>query len=1189
MLVDTGASLCALKRERLPKNIQVTKDNLKIRGIAGTIFSDGHSYLEVDINGIVFEEKFHVFQNLSCTADGIIGQNFLQRYKGLIDFEQNRLTLTNFADSTHVPLFPVDKCSKEIVVPARCETFQYISTNLTTDCVIQAQQLCEGVFLAGAIAKPINKLLPIKILNTRDEPVKLHNCTPVVHSLQNYECFAFEKDDISANRVKELFKLINLKGLQTDEQLSIERICAKYADIFHLKGDKLTTTNLIKQDIHLKKGTIPIYKKPYRLPQSQKAEIDKQIKDLLDNDIIEEAQSNWSSPLLIVPKKPDQTGQKKFRVVVDYRLLNQNIEDNKFPLPNISQIMDSLSGSMLFTKLDLAQGFYQVELNKESRPCTAFTTDKGMFQMKRLPMGLKISPNSFSQLMTIALSGLNYESCFVYLDDLIVFGRNLQNHNSHLIEVFERLRKVNLKLNPAKCEFLKREILYLGHVITPEGILPDPEKVKALKNYPEPKNADEVKRFVAFANYYRKYIPQFAQKTHCLNQLTRRNVPFIWTEECKISFNLVREALMSPPVLDFPDFSDNNEFILQTDASKTAIGAVLSNGNNKPIAYCSRSLSKSEMNYAIIELELLAIVHAVKFFRCYLFGRKFKILTDHKPLIYLFSHNNPSSRLTKFRLLLSDYDFTIEYIRGSENFAPDALSRIILTSDELKNLNTHSISAVTRAQKKKLDAVKNSNDIRNNEILSKSRPDHPKLAEVLKKDKECTQLVLLNKRDKSKMSYTERVATQTESVIYVPSLSIVFVDPFSSSANTPDVLLKDLESLCRKVNIKELTIIKEESNMNFMTGLINKISAQSKWTGPRINIVRGVKNILDKDTRKVIMNDFHLLPTSGHAGINRMTNNVKKYYFWPGMTADIKNFVLKCESCQKNKYGKYTRQPMQITTTAKTAFEKIYLDIVGPIQRDNHENAYILTIQCELSKFIEAYPLKSKETIAVANAFVKNFILRFGIPTIIATDRGCEFLSSTMEEVCKLLRIEKLQSTAYHHQSIGALENSHKHLNAFLRIATKNQTESWSSWVPYWCFAYNTTVHSETDFTPFELVFGKLPSLPSNLDTTEVDPWYNTDSYPLELKYRLQTAQNQARETLINNKLNRKTAYDKHCNPLNYKPGDLILVKSETGTKITKVYEGPYEVISENEPNVEILKNDKRVIIHKNRTKRFLQ
>lgn len=154
-----------------------------------------------------------------------------------------------------------------------------------------------------------------------------------------------------------------------------------------------------------------------------------------------------------MPKKPDHTGQKKFRVVIDYRLLNQNIVDDKFPLPNINEILDSVSGAMLFTKLDLAQGFYQVELDADSRPLTAFTTSKGMYQMKRLPMGMKISPSSFSRLMTVAMSGLNYEKCFVYLDDLIVFGRNLQSHNTHLIEVFERLRKVNLKLNPAKCEF----------------------------------------------------------------------------------------------------------------------------------------------------------------------------------------------------------------------------------------------------------------------------------------------------------------------------------------------------------------------------------------------------------------------------------------------------------------------------------------------------------------------------------------------------------------------------------------------------------------------------------------------------------------------------------------------------------------------------------------------------------------
>lgn len=347
-----------------------------------------------------------------------------------------------------------------------------------------------------------------------------------------------------------------------------------------------------------------------------------------------------------------------------------------------------------------------------------------------------------------------------------------------------------------------------------------------------------------------------------------------------------------------------------------------------------------------------------------------------------------------------------------------------------------------------------------------------------------------------------------------------------------------------------------------------------------------LKGITDDKMKKIILNDFHLLPTSGHAGMQRMTKNIKKYYFWKGMTNDINKFVKCCDKCQKQKHSKKIKEPMVITTTADTAFEKVFLDVVGPIEADINNFSYILTLQCELTKYVEAYPLKNKETATIAKAFVENFILRYGIPKEIATDRGTEFMSSTVTEICKLLKINKLHSTAYHHQSIGALENSHKVLGSYLRIMCNNKSENWSSWIPYWAFTYNTTVHTETQYTPFELVFGKNCKLPSNL-TNQIDPLYNFDSYPLELRYRLQRAQQDAKQNLIRTKVFRKRSYDKSANPVQYIKDDLILIRKETGNKLSEIYEGPFKVIEDLSPNVKVRINRKEAIVHKNRTKPY--
>lgn len=399
------------------------------------------------------------------------------------------------------------------------------------------------------------------------------------------------------------------------------------------------------------------------------------------------------------------------------------IQDDKFPLPNITEILDSLSGCIYFTHLDLYQGFYQVSLNPESRNITSFATSTGQYRMKRLAMGLKISPSAFSRVMSIAMSGLTFEKCFIYCDDLIVFGRNRETHDKNLMDVFERLRKMNLKLNPQKCEFMKTQLLYLGHVVSAEGVMPDPEKIRVLKQYPIPTNADEVRRFIAFCNYYRKFIPHYAEITLPLNKLCRKNAIFTWSQECQDSFETLKNKLISPPILQYPDFSENNTFIVQSDASNFAISSILCNKDLKPVAYSSRPLNKAEMNYPIIQKELLAIVWGIKHFRPYLYGKQFIIKTDHKPLVYLFGMKDPSTRLLKFRLQLEEYDFKIEYVKGSDNVA-DALSRVTISSEELKSLNSKVSLVMTRAQKARLEReqLSRKEDTRDPCIPAESRP-----------------------------------------------------------------------------------------------------------------------------------------------------------------------------------------------------------------------------------------------------------------------------------------------------------------------------------------------------------------------------------------------------------------------------------------------------------------------------------
>lgn len=1181
-LVDTGASISALKLSvALELRVPIHKSSLVINGIGGKLNAIGFVYLNILECGQNFSHKFYVFKDLPCKYDGILGIKFLSTYNATLNFQKNTLTL--FSNKNVKVILPLLVNKQSFFIPARSESLHFVCTNHTEDFLVCAAQLEEGIFVASTLVRPRYGKIPIQILNTTENDITLDKLSLNIHKVTNYNICTFDKcDSLDQNRVKTLLSRLQLQTLNIEERVTIQNLCAKFSDIFYLPGDKLTTTDIYTHSISLKPNVNPVYIKPYRLPHAQKNEIQKQLNQMLDEGIIEKCTSEWSSPILLVPKKSSISDEKRWRIVVDYRKLNNCICEDKYPLPNITEILDSLSGCVYFSHLDMKNGYYQCDLEPDSRKYTAFCS--GQYQMTRMPMGLKTSPNAFSRLMNIAMSGLTYEKCLIYLDDLIVFGRNLENHNKNLMEVFTRLRKVNLKLNPEKCEFLKKEILYLGHVVSSEGVLPDPEKIIAIKNYPVPKNSDELKRFVAFANYYRKFICNFAKIAYPLNYLSRKNVPFVWDTNCQKSFELLKEHISSPPVLQYPNFSENNTFILQTDASGYSLGAVLSNGDNRPVAFASRSLNKSEQNYATIEKELLAIVWAIKHFRPYLYGRTFIIRTDHKPLIYLFSMKDPSSRLLKLRLLLEEYNFNVEYVKGSDNTPADAMSRIRITSSELKEMND-AINVMTRS-KCKQRLLHSPETI----VSQDDRPVQPKIVETHSKPSESVELKMINKCELVRYRKTQVINKENERFLYIASKKIIYFKNLDTLSHiSPSEFVKDLEKFCNMINVDVIYILKNKNNNKFIEKLLKVIKDPKCTSKVSFCILKDIIRVDNNDKKKVILNDFHLLPSSGHAGMRRMYNNVKKYYFWPGMENDIRQFVRKCEKCQKCKYSIPVKEPMVITTTANYAFEKVFLDVVGPLEKDNDNYSYILTLQCELSKYVEAYPLVSKKSDEVARAFVNNFILRYGVPRQIATDKGTEFLSTTFQEVCKLLNIKQLNSTAYHHQSIGSLENTHKHLAAFLRIQSENRPGTWSSWLSFWSFSFNTSVHSETKFTPFELVYGRKCSLPGNLLGETVQPLYNHDNYPCELRYRIQSSQNDARKNLLVSKIKRKYKYDSYLNPITYKPNDYVLIKNEVGSKLDNVYMGPFKVLKDVSPNLEIDMNGKPVLVHKNRTKLYVQ
>lgn len=686
LIIDTGADISVFKKSRI-RNVQLvdTTKKFKITGITDgstETLAETETMLQFE-NGLNLSHKFQIVDdNFPIPTDGILGRDFFCTYKCSIDYDQ---WLLKFIFNNHSIELPIqDSLDNGFILPTRCEIIRNISKlNITEEMVVLSEEIQPGVFCGNTIISPEKPY--VKFVNTTNQPVHITNFTPKIEPLRCYNIVKTE-NKINYNqkvRIKKLIDKINGSKIPEYAKDEFYKLISKFSDVFCLPEETLATNNFYSQNIELK-DKVPVYIPNYKSIHSQNDEINSQIQKMLKDKIIEPSVSSYNSPILLVPKKSDDN-TKKWRLVVDFRQLNKKVLEDKFPLPRIDTILDQLGRAKYFTTLDLMNGFHQIPLDEESRKFTAFSSNLGHFQYTRLPLGLNISPNSFQRMMNIAMAGLSPECAFVYIDDIVVIGCSIKHHFENLTKIFERLRKYNLKLNPSKCNFFQTEVTYLGHKITDKGILPDDTKFKVVRDYPTPTNADDVRRFVAFCNYYRKFVPNFAKIAKPLNELLQKNFKFEWTPLRDESFNALKSYLLSPQILKYPDFT--KEFIVTTDASDKACGAILSQRfeeGDMPIAYASKSFTKGESNKPIIEKELTAIHWAINYFKPYLYGRRFQVRTDHRPLVYLFGMKNPTSKLTRMRLDLEEFNFDVVFVPGKANVGADALSRIIISSEQLK-------------------------------------------------------------------------------------------------------------------------------------------------------------------------------------------------------------------------------------------------------------------------------------------------------------------------------------------------------------------------------------------------------------------------------------------------------------------------------------------------------------------------
>ena len=458
-------------------------------------------------------------------------------------------------------------------------------------------------------------------------------------------------------------------SLNAEQRQEVSALLQEFATVFsHLPGKTELTFHEIRTA-----GATPIRMPPYRIPVAYQKQVREELKAMEEIGIIEPAKSSWSSPMVMVRKKDGGV-----RLCGDYRKLNELTEEDPYCMPRADELIDRIGRATYITTLDMTKGFYQVPMKVGDRVKTAFTTPLGRYQFIRMPFGLKGAPATFQRLVDGLLDGTQ-DYAAAYIDDVAVFSTSWTEHLEQLKEILTRVKDAGLTLRAEKCIVGAASCIYLGHEVGSGRISPMEAKISAIKEFNRPKTKKAVRELLGLAGYYRKFIKNFAERSvHLTGTLGGKRPDVVdWDQGLEEEFQDLKKALGSKPVLKAPDLE--REFLVQTDASQKAVGAVLSQvfekGGEKPTAFFSKKLSETQKRYTATEKEALAIVLALEHFAFYLMGRKFRLQTDHRALTKLKTMNNTNNRLMRWSMALQAYDFEVEYKPGREHLNADALSR----------------------------------------------------------------------------------------------------------------------------------------------------------------------------------------------------------------------------------------------------------------------------------------------------------------------------------------------------------------------------------------------------------------------------------------------------------------------------------------------------------------------------------
>ena len=912
------------------------------------------------------------------------------------------------------------------------------------------------------------------------------------------------------------FKLKEKKCLQEPGRLEKAlQLLLKYWNFFSHDGS-YGKTHLLQHRI-ITEDVPPIKCKIRPVGPAYEEDLRRQIDHLLEQDVIEPADSPWSANLVPVRKK-----NGNIRWCVDWRRLNAVTKKDAYPMPNVHDCLARLAGSTIFSGVDMAGAFHCIELDPRDREKTAFATPFGSFQQKRLGFGLTNGPSAYCRLVEKVLRGIPSSVAIGFLDDGVIHSSDFQTHLANLDTTLAAYQAGGLKLSPAKCDFFAEKITFLGHEVSAEGVRPTEEHVKAVKDWPLPRLKTEVRSFLGAVGYYSEHIPDFAQLAapwfEAMGKTTKEDEKkeLRITSDMEANFKELKKRLITRPVLGLPHFKGPKagRFILDTDFCHLQIAAVLSQqqeGKEVVLAYGSKKLNSAQRNYASHKGELLAGQEYMQKFRYYLQGQHFLWRTDNKALEQNLSMKNPSSVIARWLAILADFSFDVQHRPGKQHVVADALSR-----------------------------------------HGAGEPADPEGKE-------------------------EEVKTVTQGAPCLAALAM----PSPSRGELLDAQLGDEDlMLVRKwvetgVSPTGPELKRCSEGAKKYAGQLDRLSLDSRGLLQRKGDVFDGKDYhfhwcLPRSMLEATIQAAHEI--GGHMSGDKTAKRISTKFYFPSLRRETEAQLRLCRECQAKARGPQLQRHTLLDGSTGYPFHKVHVDYMGPFNPGDASGAkWLLTLRDSFSKWVEAIPVRDSTAETTINALNKDVFARFGYPEQIHTDQGPQFMSHLFRDYCSDLNIKHTTTLGYNPKSNGQVERMHRDLATIIRALTncEDSDGAWETVLPQALFALRTTISEATGLSPHQILFGREASQP--LDLLFGDPNRNLEEaleapeYLADLRRRQAAAQTFVRENLAKAIVRQRRQYNKEKR--HFRVGAKVWcydprLDPTKNRKFARVFSGPWIVSS---------------------------